>query len=263
MGGGGRELRRDAFRRYPGALDIDIEWTREVLADSRLVAVVPYPRSRMGAAAFVGWSPSARRVLLMLAYQISKAICTALTPGRPLAETSPPTTRGTTMTKKLDDNAAAALREDARTLEQHANSGEPYPEGTVISRPNGPSRMLNLRLSDEQFRRVATDRECQASADVDHGSRLAARPARRGATRFLTSRRSESVDHDSFHRHGLGRMSFVHVTMQFVPVLFPEPAGRPIVSRTRAGREAAGGGTGSRRGPVCIKWLSNRRWHGY
>ena len=56
-------------RRHPGALDIDVEWTREVLADSRLVAIVPYPRSRMGAAAFVGWSPSARRVLLVLAYQ--------------------------------------------------------------------------------------------------------------------------------------------------------------------------------------------------
>ncbi len=55
------------------------------------------------------------------------------------------------MTKKLDDDAAAALREDARMLEQHANSGEPYPDSTVITRPNAPSRMFNLRLSDEQF----------------------------------------------------------------------------------------------------------------
>ncbi|MGI8723346.1 MAG: hypothetical protein ACR2JG_14100 [Geodermatophilaceae bacterium] len=55
------------------------------------------------------------------------------------------------MTKKLDDNAAAALREEARRLEQHANSGQPYPEGTAITRPNAPSRMFNLRLSDEQF----------------------------------------------------------------------------------------------------------------
>ena len=39
----------------------------------------------------------------------------------------------------------------ARKLEQHADSGEPYPEGTVITRPNAPSRMFNLRLSDEQF----------------------------------------------------------------------------------------------------------------
>lgn len=55
------------------------------------------------------------------------------------------------MTKKLDDNAAAVLREDARRLEQHANSGEPYPEGTVITRSNAPSRMFNVRLSEEQF----------------------------------------------------------------------------------------------------------------
>lgn len=55
--------------RYPGALDIDVDWTREVLADPRLVAVVPYPRSRMGASGLVGWSRGAGRVLLVLAYQ--------------------------------------------------------------------------------------------------------------------------------------------------------------------------------------------------
>lgn len=54
------------------------------------------------------------------------------------------------MTKTLD-NKAAALREDARSLEQHANSVEPYPAGTTITRPNAPSRMFNMRLSDEQF----------------------------------------------------------------------------------------------------------------
>ena len=56
-------------KRYPGALDIEVEWTREVLADARLVAIVPYPRSRVGASGFVGWSPGAGRVLLVLAYQ--------------------------------------------------------------------------------------------------------------------------------------------------------------------------------------------------
>lgn len=56
-------------KRYPGALDIEVEWTREVLADPRLVAIVPYPRSRVGASGFVGWSPDASRVLRVLAYQ--------------------------------------------------------------------------------------------------------------------------------------------------------------------------------------------------
>lgn len=56
-------------QRYPGAPDIAVEWTREVLSDVRMIAVVPYPSSRMDASAFVGWSPSAGRVLLVLADQ--------------------------------------------------------------------------------------------------------------------------------------------------------------------------------------------------
>ncbi|MDQ3464080.1 MAG: hypothetical protein M3500_05120 [Actinomycetota bacterium] len=138
-------------KRYPGALDIEVEWTREVLADARLVAIVPYPRSRVGASGFVGWSPGAGRVLLVSPIKISTAIFTASTPGPHQDVTSPPTTNGKTMPKKPDEESIETLREDARRLEQHASSSEPYPEGTATSRPNAPSRMFNLRLSDEQF----------------------------------------------------------------------------------------------------------------
>jgi hypothetical protein len=55
------------------------------------------------------------------------------------------------MAENLDPHEAGALREDARRLEAEAASGEPYPEGTVISRPNQASRMFNVRLSEEQF----------------------------------------------------------------------------------------------------------------
>lgn len=55
------------------------------------------------------------------------------------------------MTKTPDEELLETLREDAHRLEKHASSSAPYPEGTVISRPNSPSRMFNLRLSDEQF----------------------------------------------------------------------------------------------------------------
>jgi len=55
------------------------------------------------------------------------------------------------MTKTPDDKALAAAREDARRLEAHADWTEPYPAGTSISQPNGPSRMFNVRLTDEQF----------------------------------------------------------------------------------------------------------------
>lgn len=55
------------------------------------------------------------------------------------------------MTKKLDEQTARAARADARGLEAQAETLDPYPEGTTISRPNQPSRMFNLRLTEEQF----------------------------------------------------------------------------------------------------------------
>ena len=56
-------------KRYPGALDIQLEWTQEALADVHLLEATPYPRSRQGASAFIGYSPGAGRVLLVLAYR--------------------------------------------------------------------------------------------------------------------------------------------------------------------------------------------------
>ena len=53
----------------PGSLDIDLDWVREALADTRLVQVAPYPRSRVGASAFIGYSAGADRVLVIIAYQ--------------------------------------------------------------------------------------------------------------------------------------------------------------------------------------------------
>jgi hypothetical protein len=55
--------------RYAGALDIDVAWTEELLADERLVVLDPYPTSRVGATGFIGWSASAQRVLVVIAYQ--------------------------------------------------------------------------------------------------------------------------------------------------------------------------------------------------
>jgi hypothetical protein len=53
------------------------------------------------------------------------------------------------MTKKLDGEIARSVRVDARRAEAEVTG--PYPEGTTIRQPNRPSRMFNLRLSDEQF----------------------------------------------------------------------------------------------------------------
>lgn len=40
--------------RYPNCMDIEPEWTKEVMADEDLVALEPDPKSRMGASRFIG-----------------------------------------------------------------------------------------------------------------------------------------------------------------------------------------------------------------
>ena len=55
------------------------------------------------------------------------------------------------MAEELDRKTAAAAREDARRLEEYADSTAPYPADTVVSRPNAPSRMFNVRLSEDQY----------------------------------------------------------------------------------------------------------------
>ena len=70
------------------------------------------------------------------------------------------------MTKKLDKETERAARADARRLEAESDATGPYPAGTTIIRPNRPSRMFNLRLTDEQFselQRLARERHLPMS----------------------------------------------------------------------------------------------------
>ena len=48
-------------------LDIEAAWTQEVLGDADTVAFEPDPKSRVGAARFIGRSTSAGRVLVVIA----------------------------------------------------------------------------------------------------------------------------------------------------------------------------------------------------
>lgn len=57
--------------RYRGAVDLEPAWTQEVMADEYLVELSPYPASRVGASGFIGYSPSAGRVLVVIAYRDS------------------------------------------------------------------------------------------------------------------------------------------------------------------------------------------------
>lgn len=60
---------RSRGERYPNGMDLEPDWTREVMADVDLVALEPDPKSRIGAARFIGYSPSAGRVLVVIAHR--------------------------------------------------------------------------------------------------------------------------------------------------------------------------------------------------
>ncbi|MBA2323046.1 MAG: hypothetical protein H0V92_03145 [Pseudonocardiales bacterium] len=60
---------RSRSARYRGAVDLEPEWTQEVMADEYLVELSPYPASRVGASGFFGYLPSAGRVLVVIAYR--------------------------------------------------------------------------------------------------------------------------------------------------------------------------------------------------
>jgi hypothetical protein len=60
---------RSRSARYPGAVDLQPEWTQEAMADEHLVELSPYPASQVGASGFIGYSPTARRVLVAIAYR--------------------------------------------------------------------------------------------------------------------------------------------------------------------------------------------------
>lgn len=56
-------------QRYPGAVDIEVDWTVEAISDADAVQVDPYWSSRVNALAIIGYSPSAGAVLVILAYR--------------------------------------------------------------------------------------------------------------------------------------------------------------------------------------------------
>lgn len=55
------------------------------------------------------------------------------------------------MTRRRDETTERVARADARALEAEAEASGPYPPATQITQPNRPSRMFNVRLTDEQF----------------------------------------------------------------------------------------------------------------
>lgn len=71
------EYIRRRSSRYPGATDIEVEWTLEAAADPRRAVHDPDPKSRSGAVRIIGYSPSAGFVVTVIATGGSHAGVTA------------------------------------------------------------------------------------------------------------------------------------------------------------------------------------------
>lgn len=56
-------------QRYPGAVDIEVDWTVEAVNDVDAVQVDPYWTSRVDALAIIGYSTAAGAVLVVLAFR--------------------------------------------------------------------------------------------------------------------------------------------------------------------------------------------------
>lgn len=60
---------RSRSERHLGGLNLEPSWAEEVLQDPDLVQFEPDPKSRIGAARFIGESVSAGRVLVVIPYR--------------------------------------------------------------------------------------------------------------------------------------------------------------------------------------------------
>ncbi|MGH3772939.1 MAG: hypothetical protein ACRDRW_16360 [Pseudonocardiaceae bacterium] len=68
---------RHRSERYPGALNIEPEWTWEAAADPRVIVRDPDPKSHTGAIRLIGYSPGAGFVLMVIVDSVDWAGITA------------------------------------------------------------------------------------------------------------------------------------------------------------------------------------------
>lgn len=64
---------RTRSTRYPGATDIEPDWTLEALKDSRRIVRDPDPKSRIRAVRLIGYSPTAGFVLTVIIDPVDQA----------------------------------------------------------------------------------------------------------------------------------------------------------------------------------------------
>ncbi len=99
------EYIRHRSDRYPGATNIEPDWTVEAAADPRRILHDPDPKSRTGAIRIIGYSPSAGFVVTVIATGGARAVSRR---GRALGPTC------ATMRGRVSDDGAEQKAADCR-----------------------------------------------------------------------------------------------------------------------------------------------------
>jgi plasmid stability protein len=135
---------------YPGATDLEVDWTLEAAADPRSIVHDPDPKSRSGAVRIIGYSPSAGFVVMIIATGSTHAGVTAWkSSGADLATT-----------KGRDDHdrhpEPASLRDDAaiaadvrRVREEYADEEAEAAEIEAAENAAALEVSLSLRITRE------------------------------------------------------------------------------------------------------------------
>jgi hypothetical protein len=77
VGGRGRCSHPPSIQRYPGAIDIEPDWTLEAADDPRCIVCDPDPTSRVTAIRLIGYSPTAGFVITVVVDPVDWAGVTA------------------------------------------------------------------------------------------------------------------------------------------------------------------------------------------
>ncbi len=112
--------------RYPDADGIEPDWTQEVMEDDDLLALEPDPKSRMGASRFIGHSPSAERVIVVIAYRDLDGDLHGINAWPATGGDLKLYCKETMMAKTIDPGLAEKLREESEETKD-----KPYPAGTT------------------------------------------------------------------------------------------------------------------------------------
>jgi hypothetical protein len=145
---------RQRAERYPGATNIEPEWTLEATKDSRRIVRDPDPKSQSGAIRLIGYSPSAGFVLTVIIDRLTRP---ASPRGRPAALISAATWKEkTAMTDQTTQARRDGIRAEYAAEEAEAAEAEALENEQAVVSVRVPATLAENLKSRAAAEHIAT-----------------------------------------------------------------------------------------------------------